>query len=91
MSGTPLARVKFFLPVLERPGLTIGDASHLGQYVPKLEANEFDLIKKELNGCERVFSLLKVMYGENQDSVLADHMQTSLMLRFNKRSVQQVP
>ena len=37
--------------------------------------------------CERVFSLLACMYGEQQDSVLADHLQASLMLRYNKRAV----
>lgn len=37
--------------------------------------------------CERVFSLLKVLYGEQQDALLADHIQASLMLRFNGRSV----
>lgn len=38
--------------------------------------------------CERVFSMLKVMYGERSDSVLADHMQAALMMRFNKRVVE---
>ncbi len=37
--------------------------------------------------CERVFSLLKVMFGENRDSSLADMLQASLMLRYNKRRV----
>lgn len=36
--------------------------------------------------CERVFSLLAVMYGHEKDSVLADHIQASLMLRYNGRS-----
>lgn len=36
--------------------------------------------------CERVFSLLKTMYGSQQDSVLADHLQASLMLRYNGRN-----
>ncbi|KAK3233173.1 hypothetical protein CYMTET_56513 [Cymbomonas tetramitiformis] len=35
--------------------------------------------------CERVFSLLKNMFGENQDSTLADYLQSALMLRYNKR------
>ena len=35
--------------------------------------------------CERVFSLLKNMFGEDQDSCLADYLQAALMLRYNKR------
>jgi len=35
--------------------------------------------------CERVFSLLKNMFGENQDSTLADYLQSALMLRYNNR------
>lgn len=37
--------------------------------------------------CERVFSLLKCMYGDQSDHVLADHLQASLMMRFNGRNV----
>mmetsp|Transcript_19461 Transcript_19461/g.58791 ORF Transcript_19461/g.58791 Transcript_19461/m.58791 type:complete len:110 (-) Transcript_19461:141-470(-) len=37
--------------------------------------------------CERVFSLLRVMYGEMQASALSDHLQVSLMSRYNKRIV----
>ena len=37
--------------------------------------------------CERVFSLLAVMFGDNQKSALADLLQGSLMLRYNKRPV----
>lgn len=37
--------------------------------------------------CERVFSLLKIMYGEQQDQVLADHIQASIMMRYNGRPV----
>lgn len=37
--------------------------------------------------CERVFSLLNVMYGNAQDNTLADHIQASLMMRFNARRV----
>ena len=36
---------------------------------------------------ERVFSLLKAMFGEAQDSNLADVIQAALMLRYNTRSV----
>jgi len=36
-------------------------------------------------GCERVFSLLKTMFGEGQDNCLADYLQSALMLRHNKR------
>jgi hypothetical protein len=37
--------------------------------------------------CERVFSLLKSMFGDQQASVLGDFLQGSLMLRYNKRDV----
>jgi len=33
--------------------------------------------------CERVFSLLKAMFGEDQSSALADMLQGSLMLKYN--------
>ena len=36
---------------------------------------------------ERVFSLLKVMFGDQQMDTLADIIQTALMLRVNKRTV----
>lgn len=35
--------------------------------------------------CERVFSLLEAMYGDSQDRSLSDHIQSSLMMRYNKR------
>ena len=38
-------------------------------------------------GCERVFSLLKVLFGDLQSSLLADYLQGSLMLRYNGRKV----
>ena len=37
--------------------------------------------------CERVFSLLKRLFGEQQISSLADLIQASLMLNYNKRTV----
>ena len=36
---------------------------------------------------ERVFSLLKCMFGDTQMSVLADYIQAALMLAYNKRKV----
>ena len=36
--------------------------------------------------CERVFALLKAMYGE-QDSTLADQLSTGLMLAYNHRVI----
>jgi hypothetical protein len=36
--------------------------------------------------CERVFALLKSMFGEEQMSVLADYVSAALMLRFNKQA-----
>lgn len=37
-------------------------------------------------GCERVFSLLKHMFGEQRDSSFADQIEVALMLAYNKRS-----
>jgi hypothetical protein len=37
--------------------------------------------------CERVFSLLKLMFGDQQLSSLADYVQAALMLRYNERAV----
>ena len=36
---------------------------------------------------ERVFSLLKLMYGDQQISTLADAIRAALMLRYNDRVV----
>ena len=36
---------------------------------------------------ERVFSMLKDMFGDKQMSALADMIQAALMLRYNKRKV----
>ena len=36
---------------------------------------------------ERVFSMLKAMFGDQQMETLADIIQTALMLRYNKRNV----
>ena len=35
--------------------------------------------------CERVFSLLNLMYGDQQVSTLADSIRAGLMLRYNGR------
>ena len=37
--------------------------------------------------CERVFSLLKNLFGEQQMAALADYVQASLMLNYNGRKV----
>ena len=37
--------------------------------------------------CERVFSLLQLMFGDQQMAALADYIQAALMLRYNGRSV----
>ena len=37
--------------------------------------------------CERVFSLLKNLFGEQQMASLADYVQASLMLNYNGRKV----
>ena len=40
-----------------------------------------------MQASERVFSLVKDMFGTDQVSSLADFIQGSLMLRYNKRMV----
>ena len=37
--------------------------------------------------CERVFALLRNLFGELQMSSLADYVQAALMLNYNQRSV----
>ena len=37
--------------------------------------------------CERVFSLLKQMFGDAQMSALADYIRAALMLKYNERMV----
>ena len=37
--------------------------------------------------CERVFSLVKNMLGEQQLSALADYIRAALMLKYNERTV----
>lgn len=37
--------------------------------------------------CERVFALLKRLFGEQQMSTLADYLQAALMLNYHGRSV----
>lgn len=37
--------------------------------------------------CERIFALLKMMFGEEQMSALADYIQAALMLRYKGRRV----
>ena len=38
-------------------------------------------------GAERVFSMLKAMFGDQQSDSMADYIQTAIMLRANKRPV----
>ena len=37
--------------------------------------------------CERVFSLLKLFFGDQQAHSLADQIEAALMLAYNKRQV----
>ena len=37
--------------------------------------------------CERVFALLKTLFGDEQMSALADYIQAALMLNYNNRNV----
>ena len=38
-------------------------------------------------GCERVFSLLKNMFGDQQMVALSDYLEAALMLAYNKRTL----
>ena len=40
-----------------------------------------------LASCERVFALLKKMFGDEQIASLADYIQAALMLAYNNRAV----
>ena len=48
-------------------------------------ARKIFLIQPSSAAAERVFSLLKASFGEQQDSSLQDYVQTSLMLQYKKR------
>ena len=37
--------------------------------------------------CERVFALLRNLFGELQMKLLADYVQAALMLNYNQRNV----
>ena len=37
--------------------------------------------------CERVFALLKNLFGDQQFSALADYLESSMKLNYNKRRV----
>lgn len=50
ISGTPLDRVPFFRPLIERAEASLTDASNLKIYIPQIESREFALIKSELAG-----------------------------------------
>lgn len=53
LSGTPLQRLEFFRPLVERAGFwrfSLTDHSHMRSYVPKIEATEIHLLKRELRG-----------------------------------------
>ena len=55
--------------------------------LPKLSAaaRKVFLIQPSSAASERVFSLLKNCFGAQQDNVLKDYVEASLMLQFNKR------
>ena len=62
--------------------------------VPLLSAHRWALAMRIVGSfspnsavAERVFSLLKSMYGDEQMSALADMIQTALMLKYNQRAV----
>ena len=48
-------------------------------------AEKILLVQPSSAAAERVFSLLQNLFGSFQDSTLADYIQASLMLQYNKR------
>ena len=48
-------------------------------------AKKIILIPVSSAAAERVFSMLKAAFSEQQDAALADYLQASLMLRYNRR------
>ena len=48
-------------------------------------ARKIMLIQPSSTAVERVFSLLKASFGEQQEASLQDYVEASLMLQFNKR------
>ena len=50
-----------------------------------LAARKVLLVQPSSAAAERVFSLLKASFGDQQDSSLQDYVETSLMLQYNKR------
>ena len=45
------------------------------------------LSRSRVRPCERVFALLKNLFGEQQLNALADYIQSALMLNYNDRHV----
>lgn len=43
------------------------------------------LVQPSSAAAERAFSLLSVAFSDQQDSALADYLQASVMLQYNKR------
>jgi len=43
------------------------------------------LVQPSSAAAERVFSLLSAAFSDQQDSALADYLQASVMLQYNKR------
>ena len=50
-----------------------------------LAAKKALLVQPSSGSAERVFSLLKSSFGDQQDHSLKDYIETSLMLQYNKR------
>ena len=69
--------------------VTVVNASRVGITVINraLAARVVFAISPNSASCERVFALLKRLFGEQQISSLADLVQTALMLNCNQRAV----
>ena len=63
--------------IIERLGMTPQSTPWPTTLPPRMWAGDV--------GGERVFALIKIMFGKQQISALADMIQAALMLRSNKR------
>ena len=76
----PVAKISIYRRYLPRSGdgahaYYISYIAHIYHYPPSSGASE------------RVFALLKNMFGEDQLNALADYIEVALMLRYNIRKV----
>ena len=57
----------------------------LQKSIKSAEAKQVLLVQPSSAAAERAFSLLSAAFSDRQDSALADYLQASVMLQYNKR------